>query len=281
MCMSKKSRLIKKFDSLKAQIHSQNEKNDLVQSNLYHFTNAIAFRAIITSKNLLLTSFNKLNDCNEIKFAKKFIFEVFSSYRGKYCSDFLSKFDSFLAKINVYVICFCVEVNNNHLWIKYGDNHRGVALGFLPSYKKHEEIDYSKESPSVIMHVKYGKKAISDDVLSFVDTFAKLLEMTKTESEYQKYVDGFVRNIYPNLPRYKGKDWKDEKEHRWCMMDRGPTKKILPEFIVGEKAVNKNVVFEQLCEVIIGKDSLMMVSEVQNHLETNGYDIGKITVTKM
>ncbi|MCS5711964.1 DUF2971 domain-containing protein [Candidatus Berkiella aquae] len=197
--MSKKSRLIKKFDILKSQIHSRNKKNDLVKTNLYHFTATTAFPDIIASKNLLLTSFDKLNDNNEIQFSKNFICEVFKPYRGRYCNDFLNKFDLFLAKVCVYVICFCIEFDNNHLWINYGDNHKGVALGFSPSdCKKHDDIDYSKESPSIIMHVKYGKNAISDDLLIFVETFARLLAMTKSEQEYLTYVDGFVRNI----PKY-------------------------------------------------------------------------------
>ncbi|MBS0290283.1 MAG: DUF2971 domain-containing protein [Proteobacteria bacterium] len=224
--MTKKTRLIKRFDNLKSQIHSRNEENDLVQSNLYHFTNTTKFPAIITSN-------------------------------------------------------FCLEFNNNYLWVNYGDNHKGLALGFSPKYKKHEEIDYSKESPSVNMHVKYGKKAISDDLLSFVETFARILIMTKSKSEYLTYVDGFVRNMYPNMPRYKSNFWKNEKEHRWCMMDRGPTKKILPKFIVGGRAVNENVVFEQLCEVIIGRDSVLVQSEVEDLLGTNGYDLSKISISKM
>uniref|UniRef100_A0A0Q9YY31 Uncharacterized protein n=1 Tax=Candidatus Berkiella aquae TaxID=295108 RepID=A0A0Q9YY31_9GAMM len=65
------------------------------------------------------------------------------------------------------------------------------------------------------------------------------------------------------------------------MMDRGPTKKILPKFIVSGRAVNKNIVFEQLCEVIIGRDSVLVQSEIEDLLGTNGYDLSQISVRKM
>lgn len=82
------------------------------------------------------------------------------------------------------------------------------------------------------------------------------------------------------MPGYKDEKWKSEKEHRWCMMDRGPSLKILPKFKSANSGLLNNFVLEQLREVVIGRDSSEDVASVKALLNSCGYNVRKINVTK-
>ncbi len=279
--MSGKNTLISNFNLLRKNIHEKNLKSDLVTSPLYHFTKHDSFVEIINSENLLLSSFKDKNDKNEFNFAKEFITQTLRKYPSSFATQFLNGFESFVSSIDIYMISFCLKADNAHLWENYGENHYGLALGFNSNFKTNEEVDYDKEWPQIVMAVKYGNDAIREELSPFVITFAKLLQYVYKKDEYLKYVYEFVRNIYPIMSRYKSDEWKYEEEHRWCMMDRGPSKKIPQKFKIDNKAVMFNAVKEHLSEVVIGKASQLDEMSVRNLLNMNGYETSKIQIKKL
>lgn len=279
--LDKRFLMNKKFNELQKIVEKKYESQDLdLSTPLYHFTKLDAFHNIIKSKNLLLSRFDGMNDPDEFNFTKKIIDTIIDKYPSKYATIFKNGFEDFLSNIDVFSISFCLDINNDHLWEKYAEDHKGIALGVDLNYNPDPKGRYTSYWPAVCMAVKYGQPQVLSDFEEFTETFAKLLKLIPNIAVLNKYAEIFVKNLYVHMPRYKDEKWMDEKEHRWCMMDRGPTLKILSKFKSGDKALLKNIVIEQLQEVIIGKDSIENVSSIEKLLEDSGYDLSKINVTK-
>lgn len=176
--LDKRKRLDKKFNKLQADLEGRYASQDLELSNpLYHFTKIESFKKIIESKNLLLSRFDQMNDPDEFIFTKNIIDSILSTHPSHYKDIFSHEFERFISEIDVFSISFCADVNNEDLWKKYAENHRGIAIGVNLNYRPGQEGRYKDYWPAVCMAVRYGNSQVLNDFKEFTEIFAWLMKL--------------------------------------------------------------------------------------------------------
>lgn len=104
--------------------------------HLYHYTDLEAVKGILTSKSLWLSKFTSTNDISEIKLAighfRDFVereARQVEDEEGRLLHDAAESFEDF-RRVNICLASFCEERDLLSQWRSYGNDGRGVALGF-------------------------------------------------------------------------------------------------------------------------------------------------------
>jgi len=104
--------------------------------HLFHYTDLEAVKGILTSKSLWLSKFTSSNDISEIRLA----IQHFQAFVAKEARDFGEEEASLLREAasrlegfrntNICLASFCEEDDLLSQWRAYGNDGRGIALGF-------------------------------------------------------------------------------------------------------------------------------------------------------
>lgn len=104
--------------------------------HLFHYTDLEAVKGILTSKSLWLSKFTSTNDISEIRLAIQH-FQAFvekeARHAGEDARSLLSEAAARLAsfrRTNICLASFCEEDDLLSQWRAYGNDGRGIALGF-------------------------------------------------------------------------------------------------------------------------------------------------------
>jgi len=104
--------------------------------HLFHYTDLEAVKGIMTSRSLWLSKFTSTNDISEIKLAIEH-FQAFvekeardvESEEAKLLRDAAARFENF-RQTHICLASFCEERDLLSQWRSYGNDGRGIALGF-------------------------------------------------------------------------------------------------------------------------------------------------------
>ena len=104
--------------------------------HLFHYTDLEAVKGIFTSKSLWLSKFTSTNDISEIRLAIQH-FQAFvekeardaSSEESKLLREAAAKLEGYRGT-NICLASFCEEDDLLSQWRSYGNDGRGIALGF-------------------------------------------------------------------------------------------------------------------------------------------------------
>lgn len=123
--------------------HVETEQSRVqVSVPLYHYTGLNAFRGIIGSELVWCTDYRHMNDESElshgVEVAKEALARLATQADGRVrlfcqCVDGLLDIRNFGGNLDFYTASFTAQRDNSGQWERYGDQGRGVAIGFSPS----------------------------------------------------------------------------------------------------------------------------------------------------
>lgn len=196
-----------------------------VPSAIYHYCGYDTFCDIVKNRSFWLTDYRKTNDLLERNVITADILS--NAIEGIKNESYRNKDDIFFETVkvyfplnndrNVYLGSFCEENDLLELWTRYGDDGRGIAIGFDPSY-----FDLSLTSPFFssdvtksisLSPVDYDivriTKNIKDSIYNFLQQYRK--ENDKTRSFQMMFcAANLVR--YSNIAKHHA--FQGEKEWR-------------------------------------------------------------------
>jgi hypothetical protein len=104
--------------------------------HLYHYTDLEAVKGILTSKSLWLSKFTSTNDISEIRLAIGHFLDFVAreardleADEARLLRDATARFEDF-QRVNICLASFCEERDLLSQWRSYGNDGRGIALGF-------------------------------------------------------------------------------------------------------------------------------------------------------
>lgn len=144
---------------------------------------------------------------------------------------------------NIYTFSFCEKQDYLPLWRYYGENGRGISIGFRPGYfNQAEQKDVSRENPvPIYLTISYEEEEFSKVIKEVLDSAINKIAEAKSileknpsneannifedfKKDLKKYLIG---QILPLMPGFKHHGFKDENEHRLYYLE------ILLEFVEG------------------------------------------------
>ena len=230
-------------------IISKKDFNALLKvKELYHYTSLEKFYNIINSKTIRLNDIKKMNDSNELVYAKKALNNAiikeynkskFSISVGDYkdtkalkiiINDILNNYFS-LQKL-FFSLCMTEKDNLLSQWIKYSDNATGINFGITTN----DLLNYIKENKIKLLKIKYItieelEKRFFNEAKLFLnelrevvksDNFKKIVNVI-TKGDYLGYdiyynylnkMSNIIKNIGNDCYRYKSLDFQYEEEWR-------------------------------------------------------------------
>ena len=212
----------------------------MLKDTIYHYCSLDTLINIFKNKTLRLSDVNRLNDKLETKalmglVKQRIIEKMLKVVQGKYLiygmpNDSAVKYivetaiNQLQLKNNsmLYVTCFSGEEDLLSQWINYGDNGKGVAIGFNFDYfnfisNQYDELQFNK--------VHYADKGIDDLVLEKYSTliFEQIYDAMKDDCLYGILTNPNGRNLLDKLNREsifeefifdKHNSFKAENEYR-------------------------------------------------------------------
>ncbi|CBJ10981.1 hypothetical protein LLO_0644 [Legionella longbeachae NSW150] len=198
---------------------------------LYHFTDVSALKNILETRELRFTYFKDLNDSSEIYYGLEQVKQHLSNTYLRNKELFLQMLQSFIEpgnkNVNVFICSFSYSYNHLPLWRFYGDNGKGVAIGFDYNFPLENEDILPKFHIPIRTNILYGynhlkkelnKKIIDIKRIFHSSDFKKLSQSDQNEYERQIYV-AFISHIIGYLPSVKHEDYSSENEVRLLLMD--------------------------------------------------------------
>ena len=160
---------------------------------LYKYTSFETLQKILDNKSVLMNSIVSMNDKTETDFMKPYLHNV----KG---SNDIPELDVCISASRKFIISFTAKEDNLDMWRFYGDNARGVSIGFkfTPNKGKVYKIKYVDENDKTLVNIKKVLKRLKKD-LNF--KFEQLIR-------YKHFI--------------KHKDYETEEEYRYLENSRKP-----------------------------------------------------------
>lgn len=251
----------------------------------YKYTSLKTFKAIIESKSLRLTDIQKSNDRSELELiygvVKDVFKEEFEKDKPQYIKNYFpsSNFDKFYKentyhidaienKIHTqYVTCFSSEGDMLSQWRGYGEDGKGVSIGFdVSAFPQNEFYKFGKVEYSL----RKQKALIRKDVKNIVRDIRAYVKEHKT-------IDGYPAQSF--MVRYnslllkaafvKNHFFHEEKEWRYCFWYSR-----IHDFETIE--LNSH----SIREIIIGPKCKYTKADLEEILNSNGFTGCTITYSK-
>jgi hypothetical protein len=181
---------------------------------LYQFCSLQSFRGILASKAIWCTDLNAANDPRELKLGFQHFFEALkfvseTEYRGD-VGDFLrglaNRVISGQEKQQLFCACFSLQRDSLPMWREYGDNCRGLAIGFRSTAVT--------SLPGRIQKVRYLNDDSPEEFRSLVRELAKSFDPDRSPEDIS-YWSGAASNILAAATALKHHTWKYEEEIRF------------------------------------------------------------------
>jgi hypothetical protein len=151
---------------------AEEELRERVIEPLYQYTSAAGLQGILESETMWFTDYRHLNDPSEVRHGMERAHEVFEAAQegadgraGLFlrCAADLFSRDN-LATLDFFVACFSSARDDLGQWRAYGDNGRGVAIGFAPEMfaAKPAEPGLAPEKHAFVGRVRYKPEEIME-----------------------------------------------------------------------------------------------------------------------
>ena len=144
------------------------ETRNAVRAPLYHYTDRKGFEGIVNTQEIWYTQYQHLNDDKEFQFGLDLAKGLLAEFGRRspnvkiFCDmvcGFLSN-DRFQNVFDFYVASFSRDADSEHMWKKYADHGKGVAMGFAPSNFATGDKPHRRPHENVfVAPVQYGASA--------------------------------------------------------------------------------------------------------------------------
>lgn len=213
-------------------------KKEDVPEILYHYCSIDTFMKIIENKTIRLSNIFKMNDYSEVMHVLEFLPSALNEEYGKDPFVFNYKgtanekaFDQIVSDIkkNInevkylsYVACFSDSENDLAHWNRYGDDGKGVAIGYdgeiLFDIAKQCSVEMTNVIYSVEEHKEYIKATIVPRIFEAIKNSGNNGNVKHGNWSYDDMIltcslSG-ISAILLSAVKYKHEAYKDEKEWR-------------------------------------------------------------------
>lgn len=185
---------------------------------LFHYTSLNGFISIIETQSFYCTNVNFLNDSKEFKYGVETILKAVENLTTNKNSSILEKIKDnieLLLKSDKYVTCFSKEGDSLSQWRAYGNDGKGISLGF-----KFSDLTGSFDKYLTGSHIEYVEKTQLEIIEEFIRLIIEFYK--KVEAKYNwngqdfnnlvsKVIIKFLNNV---IHAYKHPSFIDEKEYR-------------------------------------------------------------------
>jgi len=218
---------IEKFDNYGKEASEIITKNPIFQrqGQLYHYTSLGSIEAMIKAQSIRASSIYSMNDPNELTFGQEQLSNRFSQklstkLKQEYSHQSFYNFPAFVFSLSELP-------DDMHQWDKYGDQHKGIRIGFTPKnlLEYWSKIDGVNVFLVPVVYHDNGSKFLEP----YGEVFSKMIKefISNTESHYSdREMD------YPELNELKTIcslissmikriEWSGEKEWRIICIPSG------------------------------------------------------------
>lgn len=251
------------------------------QSIIYHYTSSSVLMSIVKNKSIWLTGKHHLNDPDEGA-----VFDFLCKEYQKKNGECLNDMANYLMEYDFFINCMTEQRDKLSQWRGYGDQGRGVSIGFDSSEIK----KYIESTPELLLKkVDYIKKS-SPTVPSYLEG---QFDQTKVRSERRKNSepvgvppDKFLHSLKKEQCSLKYDSYEEESEIRviYTTKDHGDDiKSGLGASIGSKKYIEINgaireyydltIPVEFIKEIYIGpKNKDQNIDVLTRFLKSNGFD---------
>ena len=229
-------------------------------THYYKYTTVDTFEKIVSSKTLFLFDIQKSNDSSELQLCYSLIEKVFEeefekdkpNYIKNYfpSTEFKKFFKENTEQINEiekllntqYTTCFSAEGDMLSQWRGYGDDGKGVSIGFdISTFPSTDLYKFNK----VIYSERSQKKLLREDIKLIIKDIRKYIKQNKTIEGYscQKFKEDY-NHLLLWAVFIKNNFFHEEKEWRYSYwynqrLDNVPhqiSKHSIKKIIIGPKS---------------------------------------------
>ena len=194
------------------------DKSDIV----YHFRSSARGFDILKSKELLFADYKYLqmeHDGEEVDLGFNAILKSIlkrSTGEGDIWYRFGGNFFKFKDRLSIYVLSCCYDKSEEKIWKKYGDNGRGVALGF--NFLAEDVVDSNNlEDVRYFLRVLYDPKEFESRINEFLDLANNYFACLSKKNE-KELAEHLASHLLPYIPALKREEFSWEKECRFVML---------------------------------------------------------------
>jgi hypothetical protein len=267
---------------------------------LYQFCSVDSFRKIVASKAIWCTDLVSANDPRELKLgfqhllnAMKFVREnEYKGHAGEFLEKIIIELTGGSARQQFFCACFSLVKDALPMWREYGDNYRGVAIGFRPTA--------ITSMPGRIQKVKYLNPEIAEEFRQLVRDIASEFDPDHSPDDLIYWVTA-SSSILAAITALKHHTWEYEKEVRFVFAQvhvnpgnnlpisqfsdeapiywETPLKRQRGDDLIDYKAFQfgrlKQRTYEfsgAIAQVVIGPRCELSVEEITSELQRNGFE---------
>lgn len=217
-------------------------KEYIREHQLYHYTSLEALQAIIKNESLRASSIYMMNDPNELIYGHEHISNWFNG-------DISNKLDNKIQNrsfngFSAFVFSLSELNDDMHQWEKYGNNHKGIRIGFTPKnlIEYWGKLDNITVVLTPVIYHDYGKFYLDPygkEFIKFKNEFAEtisnhFIENDLTGKDLQQLA--FCTSLLAS--QIKRKEWSSEREWRIiCIAQGAYNKNIIGDFNNGKASV--------------------------------------------
>ncbi|CAM3007407.1 Protein of uncharacterised function (DUF2971) [Legionella steigerwaltii] len=210
-----KEKCFKSYENFEPQSHRE----------MFHFTSFDNLKKILSSKSLLHTKSNELNDSLEIKYSLQYLSDILDKVGFDSSNDFLKQMiERYFEGIEIYVTCFSKKVDDLNLWRLYGDNGLGVSLGFSQNLPFQNETNMKIPNIPILTHVIYGEEVFKKKISKLAKRALTIINSQpfKSSSHQEEFKLELVKSlslaVIMNTLNTKHKHFSIEEEIRSILL---------------------------------------------------------------
>lgn len=186
---------------------------------VYHYCSLETFMNIAENKTIWLSHSRNTNDKTECLYALQNIVSVLKKYNSTEKNDeLINEIIKETESITDFPYIFCCSKDKDLLsqWSKYGDNGKGIAIGFdincIPHINMLGEGNFTNNL--IIDEVNYNMKGFDEIIIKSAQT----LPLLKEKGLSDKIIKESIIDFYKMLSIFiKNKGFKEEKEVRFVL----------------------------------------------------------------
>jgi hypothetical protein len=267
---------------------------------LYQFCSVDSFRKLIASKVIWCTDLSSANDPRELNLGLQYVIDGMKFVReneykgrvGEFLEKIIGELTSASERQQFFCACFSLLRDALPMWSQYGDNHRGVAIGFRPTA--------ITSLPGRIQKVKYLNRKMAEEFRKLVRDLASEFDPDHSPDDLKYWIAGSSR-ISAASTALKHHTWEYEKEIRFVFAQpRTDPGKTIPvskfpddtsiywkapctrlreghpinylEFKFGRLEKGAYVSSRAIAQVVIGPRCEMSIEQAKSELQRNGFE---------
>lgn len=186
---------------------------------IYHYASLPSFCAIIQSQSLFCTNLNYLNDTKEFKFGVEQVLKVIDklqleSYSDSILHEVKEKIEDFY-KTERYVTCFSKEGDMLSQWRAYGNQGKGISIGFDLQHLE-DSIEQPLKGSQILYDDQLQLKTIEDIIRIIIENYEQIKDSVDwSDYGYERLVRlSIIDFLHRIISSYKSDGFKEEKEFR-------------------------------------------------------------------